>query len=239
MARPARPSGSPGRSPSRVRYAVSAPSRSPASRASAAASRCAPTTGSIDSAPPPPSASASTSTWSRNARTCGSGSAPVKPGTSWPCQTTCTVGMLWTCAALDSRWLASTSMLASTQRPPSASREPLEDRRELRARLAPRRPEVEHDRNRHRAVDDLSLEGLLRDVDDDERRRRRHRRHHPSERAPRHAPGLAPLRLAGRPAPPGRRRRGRRSWAGSCPTFSPLGRRLIMRAALGVIPLCQ
>ena len=77
-----------------------------------------------------------------------------------------TVGMLCTCSACEMRGLASTSILASTQRAAAASAQPLEDRRELLARLAPVGPQVEQHRHLERAVEHLGLEVGLGDVDD-------------------------------------------------------------------------
>ena len=73
-----------------------------------------------------PPGSAACSSAARNSRTCGSGSEPWKPGTSWPPITANTVGMLCTCSIWAIRWLASTSTLASTQLPPASFGQPLQ-----------------------------------------------------------------------------------------------------------------
>jgi hypothetical protein len=71
----------------------------------------------------------------------------------------------WKAAAM--RCSASTSTLARTQRPAysAASFSRIGDRRAAWA--APGGPQVQDDRHRHRAVDDLGLEGRLGHVDDD------------------------------------------------------------------------
>ena len=54
--------------------------------------------------------------------------------------------------------------LTSTTWPPVASIDLLEDRAEGRARAAPRRPQVDHDRNLGGLVDDVGLEGCVGDI---------------------------------------------------------------------------
>ena len=76
--------------------------------------------------PPPapaakPSRCASAMTCSIHWRTCGSGTAPTNPGTSWPPIATSTIGMLSTRSAALSCGLASVSILARIQRPAASA----------------------------------------------------------------------------------------------------------------------
>jgi hypothetical protein len=58
------------------------------------------------------------STASIHWRSCGSGTTPVNASTGWPPTTAYTIGMPWTRNICASRWLLSTSTLASTHAPP-------------------------------------------------------------------------------------------------------------------------
>ena len=103
---------------------------------------------------------------SKNRSTAGGGWTPTNSSTTWPSLNAFTAGMPWIWKAGEICWLASVSSFASTTSPSRARGGLLEDRRQRAARTAPLGPEVDDDRRRARALDDLLLEGRLGDVDD-------------------------------------------------------------------------